>query len=171
MRAIAHYCHVLAGLMIEEFGFVRGRQHIGRASLMLAVQAMDGFPEAALADFAPMGVMPEDIATVLATGLPTGRGAWLMGFSTERQGVLFRHKETGALLPNAPAGLAGSPEAMMRGEGLGDADPALVAHMRDKFEFFGRLPEAMFQEALGRVLSRAPADARVFVTLSNTHPA
>ena len=115
MRAIAHYCHALADSMVEEFVHVRGRQHVARASLMLAVQAIAGFPEAALADFAPMGLLKEDVTTALATGLPQGPGAWLMGFSTELQAPLFRHKATGALLPNAPAGLAGPPQAMMRG--------------------------------------------------------
>jgi FkbH-like protein len=168
MRAVAHYCHLLTESMLEEFAFVRGRQHVSRASLMLAVQAMDGFPAAALADFAPMGLLREDVETALATGLPPGPGAWLMGFSTERDEVLFRHKATGALLPNAPAGLAGPPEAMMRGKRLGDADPALVAHMREKFEYFGHMTEAMLQDALRKVFSRAAADVRVFVTLSNT---
>ena len=168
MRAVAHYCHALADNIVEEFSFMRGRQHVGRANLMLAVQAMEGFPEQALADFAPMGVLPEDVATVLAMGPPSGPGAWLMGFSADVQGVLFRHKATGALLPNAPAGLAGSPMAMMRGESLGDADPALVAHIREKFTFFGTLPESMFQDALGKVFARAPQDVRVFVLLSNT---
>ncbi len=168
MRAIAHYCHGLADETVEEFAFVRGRQHVSRANLMLAVQAMDGFPEAALADFAPMGLLKEDLTTVLAADLPKGPGAWLMGFSTELQGVLFRHKATGTFLPNAPAGLEGSPEEMMRGERLGSADPALVAHVRDKFELFGRLPEPMFRDALRKVFSRAPADVTVFVMLSNT---
>jgi FkbH-like protein len=168
MRAIGHYCHVLTDSMIEEYGFFRGRQPVGRASLMLAVQAISGFPEAAREDFAPMGVLKEDIDTALAACLPPGPGAWLMGFSTERQGVYFRHKATGALLPNAPAGLAGTPKDMMRGENLGDADPALVAHMRETFEFFGNLPEPMFQDALRTVFDRAAADVRVFVTLSNT---
>ncbi len=156
MRAVSHYFGMVADRVIEEFDTVRNSQTPLVNHSLIAAQAMDGIDPHAVADFGMLGFLPEDFQTVLAGDLPAGPAVWLLSFSIEQGVPLFRHRQTGALLPAVPAGLAGEP------------DPEVQAHLRDHFDHEGTVPDAMFQGALRRIFARATPDVRIFVLLANT---
>ncbi len=171
MRAVSHYFGMVADRVIEEFDTVRAGQMPMPNHSLIAAQAMDGIDARAIADFAPLGFLPEDFETVLAGDPPPGPAVWLLSFSIEQGVPLYRHLATGALLPAIPAGLAGDPEAFMQGAAEEAVDPALAAHLRAKFAFAGAVPDAQFQQSLRRIFARAAPDTRVFVLLGNTRGA
>jgi hypothetical protein len=172
MLALSHYFGMLAGRVVEEFATVRAGQMQQRNHSLIATQAMRGIDPRALEDFAPLGFLPEDFETVLAGELPAGPAIWILGFSIEQPAAVYRHKATGALLPFDVADLQTSPAAMMRGTSADGADPAVIAHLREKFEFLGQRPDdrldRMLQDSLRQIFSRAGSDVRVFVLLANT---
>ena len=170
MRALSHYFTMIADRVIEEFDSARlGQTPLINASL-IASQAMHGLDPRAIADSAPLGFIPEDFETILAKDPPPGPAAWLLGFTIERPVAIYRHKATGMLLPASVIALDISPEAMMRGA-PNQADPAVIAHLREKFEYFGRRPDEriddMFRDSLRQIFSRAGSDVGVFVLLGN----
>ena len=172
MRALAHYFAMIADRVIEEFDTVRAGESPLLNHSLIATQAIHGIDPRAVADFAPFGFLPEDFNTILAGDVPAGPAVWLFGFSIELAVPLYRHRETGVFLPAVINGLPGHPARMMEGGPIGTADPATIAHLREKFTLLGRRPDeridTLFRESLHLIFARTPADTRVFVLLANT---
>ncbi len=172
MRALSHYFSMIAGRVIEEFDTVRAGQSPLINHSLIATQAMKGFDPRAIEDFLPLGFLPEDFNTILAGDAPAGPAVWLLGFTIEQPATVYRHKATGTLLPFNVTDLNISAAAMMRGDAAEGADPAVIAHLRDKFDFFGERPDnrldRLLQDSLRQIFSRAGRDVRVFVMLANT---
>jgi FkbH-like protein len=167
MRAVAHYFGAFTDRVYEEFDTIRQGQTPMVNHSLIALQAMRGIDDSAVADFAPFGFLPEDFTTLLAASLP-GPAIWLLSFTIEADTPLFSHRATGALLPASVVGMPRDRAAFMAGREAGEVDAAVAAHLRDKFEYTGIMPEALFRTALRAVFGRAGADVRVFVLLGNT---
>jgi FkbH-like protein len=170
MRALSHYFGMMAARVIEEFDTVRDGQAALVNHSLIASQAMQGIDARAVRDFARLGFLPEDFRTVLAGELPPGPAIWLLGFAIENGVPIFRHRETGALLPAMPHGLGPRDDlaALMRGEPAGAVDPAVAAHLRGRFTVAGKVSDQVFRQNLRRIFGRAGDDVRVFVLLANT---
>jgi FkbH-like protein len=174
MRALSHYFAGIADTVFEELLIARQGQATQVGHSLIAAQALAGMPERAVADFAMLGYRPEDFDIALTRPPLEGPAVWLFGFNLECQTPIYRHIKTGAFLPAIITGLAGSPAEMMKGGDPGDADPAVVAHLRKNFIFFGQRPDPriddLFRHALSQIFLRASEDVQIFVLLSNTHP-
>jgi FkbH-like protein len=172
MRALSHYFSMIAGRVIEEFDTVRAGQSPLINHSLIATQAMKGIDPRATLDFLPLGFLAEDFNTILAGDAPAGPAVWVLGFTIEQPATVYRHQATGTLLPFNVTDLGISAAAMMRGDAADGADPAVIAHLRDKFEFFGERPDErldrILQHSLRQIFSRAGSDVRVFVMLANT---
>ena len=167
MRALAHYFGMVADRVYEEFDTVRRGQAPLVNHSLIALQAMTGIDADAVADFAPFGFLPDDFKTVLALSCP-GHAIWVLSFTTDGGTPLFRHLATRALLPAYVTGMPRNIAAFMAGTEDGEVDLAVAAHLRARFAYEGKLPEALFRTALRAIFSRAGADVRVFVLLGNT---
>ena len=171
MRALAHYFSMVAERVYEEFDTVRNGQAPLVNHSLIAYQAMNGIDACAVTDFAPLGFLPEDFTPVMVESPPPpppGPAVWLLSFTVEAGSPIFRHLETGALLPAYVEGLKGHPAAFMAGSDDGEVDPAVAAHLRAKFAYDGPMPENLFRSALRAIFGRAGADVRVFILLGNT---
>ena len=167
MRALAHYFGMVADRVLEEFDTIRHGQTPLVNHSLIAAQAMAGIDARAVADFAPLGFVPEDFTTLLLSP-PAGPAIWLLSFTIEAGTPLFRHIETGAMLPAYVVGMPRDRAAFMAGTEAGEVDPAVAAHLRAKFAYVGLMPEALFRKALRAIFARAGAHVRVFVLLGNT---
>ena len=171
MRAISHYFAMVAERVIEEFDTVRNGQTPAVNHSLVALQAMGGIADAAIRDFAPFGFVADDFQTALAGPLPNGPAVWLFGFAVENKMPIFRHRETGALLPASLAGLGAIRNAatlMDDGPYAGGVDPALVTLLRDRFSYEGVIKPSDFTKTLTKILSVANPAVRIFIMLANT---
>ena len=174
MRALSHYFAGIADTIFEELQIARQGQAVQVGHSLIAAQAMAGMPDSAMTDFAMLGYAAEDFDITLTRPALEGPAVWLFGFNLECQTPIYRHIKTGAFLPAIVTGLDGSPAEMMKGGDPGNADAAVVAHLRKNFIFFGQRPDPriddLFRHALSQIFMRASEDVRIFVLLSNTHP-
>ena len=171
MRALSHYFTNIADKVFEDFQVFRNGQSVMVSHSLIASQALRGMPAQAIADFVPLGFLPEDFDIVLR-GPPDGPAVWIFGFALENRMPIYRHIATGAFLPASVAGLDVPVTAMMNGAACG-VDPAIVAHLREKFTLFGqgsdRRIDGLFRDSLRQIFAQAPSGVRIFVFLSNTH--
>ena len=168
LYALSHYFTPFAGKIIDELVVVRNGQQTLLSHSLVALQAIRGIDQRAIESLAPCGFLPEDFDTFLLQDSPPGKAVWLLSFTIEGWVPYYRHRQTGALLPIIPARLEISSAAMMRGESTLAADPALVAYLRENFEFCDRVPGSLFREALQAIFGRAPEGVHIFVLLANT---
>ncbi len=166
MRALSHYFAAVSGRIVDEAAAVRHGAVMQTSSTLLAVHAIDGAPRGLVQDAAPLGYLPEDFASLVASP-PAGPGLWLLNLFFEMPIPVLRHRATGALIPASRPGAVGQDLQNLAQPDGGGIDPALLAHVRRCFEFVGPLPDDIFCGALRRILSRAPQDARVFIVLAN----
>jgi hypothetical protein len=171
LRPLAHYFAMSIPRVIEEFDTVRRGQMPLLNHSVIAAQAMRGVDDEAIRYAAPLGYIAEDFRPFLSGPLPGGRAVWVLGFAIEQFAPLFRHISTGVLLPLHPMGLAGSPEAIMAGGDIGDADPEVIVHLRANFTFVGRRPndgiDAIFRDSLRAILSRGNGETAIFIVLGS----
>lgn len=172
LRPLAHYFAQSTDRVIEEFDTVRQGQLPLVNHSVIASQVIQGIDRRVIADAAPLGYIEDDFSTFLTGPIPAGPAVWLFGFAIEQLAPLFRHKETGVVIPWSPVGLGEALDVMMAGGPFGNADPGLVAHLREKFHYVGRRPNAeldsMFRESLHRIFSRAHDGIAIFVVLAST---
>jgi hypothetical protein len=171
MRALSHYFAMVSEKVIEEFDTTRRGQMALINHSLIATQVIRGIDQRAVEDFVPFGYENADFVTTLADELPPGPAVWVLGFTIEQPVPVYRHKETGALLPTVIADFRGNPAAMMRGGPFDGADPQVIAHLREKFDFFALRPDhrldQLFLDSLRLIFSRADKDVRIFVLLGN----
>jgi hypothetical protein len=169
MRALSHYFGMVADRVIEEFDTVRDGQIVLANHSLIAVQAMQGMEVAAVQDFAKLGFLAGDFETVLAGARPPGPAIWLLSFTIECGTPVFRHIETGALMPVFPKGMGngGDLAVLMRGAQLGTVDKAVAAHLRERFDFVGTVSDASLRDHLRIVFGSAGDGVQVFVLLAN----
>jgi FkbH-like protein len=168
MRAMAHYLDMVACRVVEEIAGVRDGMSRLTCGSVIAAHAIHGVPPALVRDAAPLGFAPEDFASVIAAPPAESPAIWLLNFTLERSVPVLRHKETGALLPAWILGIKGGALQMLRADpARSGLDPALVAHLREKFDMLGVLPDEIFEQNLRLILKQAPPDVRVFILLAN----
>ncbi len=171
LRPLAHYFALASDRVIEEFDTWRMDQMPLLNHSVIATQAIAGIDARAIRDAAPLGYIPEDFRPFVAGAVPPGPAVWVLGFAIEQLAPMFRHNETGVLLPWSPVGLSEPPDTMMAGGAHGKADPGIVAHLRGKFSYVGRRPNAeldtIFRASLRTLFARAGDDIAIFVVLAN----
>jgi FkbH-like protein len=169
LRPLAHYLSLSAVRVIEELDTHRIGQWPLLNHSVIAAQSMVGFDAELIRDAAPLGYIEEDFKPLLSGPVPEGRAVWVFGFAIEHLAPMFRHRATGTVLPWSAVGLTGTVDEMMAGGDIGNADPAVVAHLRAKFEYIGRRAneevDSIFRESLRAILSRATDEVSVFIVL------
>jgi FkbH-like protein len=172
MRALSHYFGMVAGRVVEEFDTVRNGLSPSVCHSVIAAQAIAAgdpanIPQDFVRDCAALGYAPEDFAT-LATAPPAGGpAAWLLSFTSEQFGALFRHRATGYLIPLVVAGLPLDAPLMRADPAHDGAHAALLAHLRAHFDCVDTNTDALFKENLRALLVRAGPSVRVFILLAN----
>ena len=166
MRALSHYFSAVSDSIVDEAAAVRHGGVVLTCSTLLAVHALNGAPPGLVQDALPLGYAPEDFASLIAAP-PAGPGLWLLNLFFEMPIPVLRHKATGALIPAARPGAAGADLDRLANPDGGGIDPALLGHIRQCFDFMGKLPDEIFCGNLQRILARAPPDVGVFIVLAN----
>ena len=169
IHTIAHYFGPDAGRIVRELHEVRdGVEPTISHSIMLR-HALCGVPDAAREAARPFGLRVEDFTSLIAEPPTTERpAAWILSFTHDNQTMLYRHKQTGVLIPirfyKSPhimrSYIGQSPDAV-------GTSQAVLDHLAANFEFAGPISDELFLENLGMVLARAPDIVRVFVLLGN----
>ncbi len=122
-----------------------------------------------------LGYVPEDFQPSLLDAAASA-DVWLLSFWADAHFVLYRHRQSGLLLPfTVPATLPGSGHADLTridpaslGERVtGHWTGAALAHLQREFSFAGLSPKPLFQANLRRLLSLAKPGARIFILGAN----
>ena len=167
LRPVAHYLAVSADEVIGEWNAPRNGTNVLWQHSVFARHAVEGFPEAALPAARLLGYQADDFASFLSQPPRVGQATvWVLSFWADLRAVLFRHKETGLVLPPAVGGIRKPGEPAKDGADVTDpARAALQARIDEEFEFVGRISPEDFRHNVRLVLGRAPAEAHVFILL------
>jgi FkbH-like protein len=172
LQAVCHYFNVGAFGASGEFNVHRHGTDARVDHSMFLRYAIAGLPPGALEACKAIGYRDEDFQTRLLEG--KGRVGWLLSFWSDAAYALYRHKQTGILVPFMLPG---------RADHLRDATAASVEdlppthrqtwladaleYLKQHFEFAGPITGATFKQNLNLTLDAAPPGAQIFILGAN----
>ena len=177
VRPMSHYFSMVAADIVEEFDTVRDGRTMPLNHTMFAHFARHGMPDAARAAMHRLGYTDADFASFI-THPPHGkRMLWVLNFWTEAGANLYRHRETGALIPVAFNPAAGKLMRQKLGPKSADArnwdttapgvDAAIIQTLRDEWDFVGGTPDDILSRNITDMIAGAPPGTQVVVLLAN----
>ncbi len=172
LQALSHYFKDLAPRELNDVNLVRDGRPVRLDHSVFIQHAMTGLPEAARADLEAVGFTDADFAPELLRLPEDGRGLWILSLWGDAKTTLYRHNETGTLLPirrsRAPQ------KASLPAHDLTKAEPSdypgdelLITTVRRAFTFAGGVPEATFRANVRTLFGRLRPPARAFILLAN----
>ena len=99
VRPMAHYFATVAEAVHEEFDTVRDGRTMALHHTVFADYAIHGAPPAARRAMLTLGYQEADFSSFITRAAAGRRGLWVLNFWTELGGYLYRHRESGALIP------------------------------------------------------------------------
>ena len=172
LHSLSHYFKDLAPLEINDVNLMRDDRPIRLDHSVFVHYAMTGLAEVARADAEAVGFTPADFSPELLRLPQEGRGLWLLSLWGDANTTLYRHNETGMLLPIRRNRTAH--KARLPAHDLTQADPAeypaeevLIETVRRAFSFAGAIPEAAFRANVRSLFGRLRPPAQAFILLAN----
>jgi hypothetical protein len=174
LRAVCHYFSLGALGSSGEFNFNRHGCDVRIDHSMFLRYAVTGLPPGGMEACKGLGYREEDFRTRLFDQR-AGTGAWLLSFWSDAAYAVYRHRETGAVVPFMfprwhqttdvrKASLDDLPAEQDRSRYV---DP--LAHLKENFDYTGVISEALFKENLKIILNAAPRNTRVFILGANEY--
>lgn len=177
VRPMAHYFATVAETVHEEFDTVRGGRTMALHHTVFADYAIHGVPPAARRAMLMLGYQDADFSSFITHAAAGRRGLWVLNFWTELGGYLYRHRESGALIPVQFNPGAHARMVRKLGRAAADArnwdaveaqvDPVVLEFLRTEFDYVGATPEDVLHRNIADMLRQAPAGTKVFVLLAN----
>ena len=173
LAAVSHYLSDLANACFIEHHLVRDDRAIRIDHSAFLGLALTEVPAEADRDFAALGYIPSDYTSAIANEANAGGTAvWFLSFWIDSFAVLYRHKQSGLLIPFA---LPRNPHMTMDVTGLSDAylaaytdSPerrAAVTTLKNAFEFYGQSDAATVRPILRKLVERAGPDTLICILL------
>src|ERR1700679_575675 len=174
LRAVCHYFSVGALGSSGEFNVSRQGCDIRIDHSMFLRYAITGLPTGGMEACRGLGYSEEDFRTTLLDQI-AGTRAWLLSFWSDSAFAVYRHRETGVVVPFMfprwhqatdvrNASLDALPAEHDRSWFVGP-----LAHLKENFDYAGVISEALFKENLKIILNAAPRNTRVFILGANEH--
>ena len=172
LQSLSHYFRDLAPREFTDLNLVRDDRPVRLDHSVFIGHAITGLPAAARADAAEVGFIDADFSPELLRLPEQGHGLWLLSLWGDASTYLYRHVETGLLLPvrrnRTPPKVAVQVHDLTQAEPSDyPGDEALVATVRRAFAFAGGISEAAFRANLRILLGRLRPPARAFILLAN----
>ena len=177
VRPLSHYFSMVAYEVVEEFDTVRDGRTMPLNHSIFAHYALHGMPQAARAAFHRLGYTDADFTSFITDPPPGARMLWVLNFWTEAGANLYRHCETGALIPVAFNPDAARAMHAKLGRKADDArnwdrdapgvDGRIIETLAREFDHVGNTPDDILRRNIAGILARAPAEAMVILLLAN----
>ena len=177
VRPLSHYFAMVADRVVEDFDTVRDGRTMPLNHSMFAHYAIHGVPPAARPAFARLGYIEADFTAFITAPPASARMLWVLNFWTEAGANLYRHRETGALIPVAFNPAAAKAMHAKLGARANDVrnwdasapgvDRAVIDTLVAEFEYAGSTPDDVLQSNVAEMIARAPAGTMVIVLLAN----
>jgi FkbH-like protein len=162
LNATMHYFSLVADQIVGEFDALRdGKRMIWQHS-MFARYAIEGIGPEQRQAACSLGYGGEDYNSYLAKPVTTsGTAVWIFSFVADAGAKLYRHRQTGVMLPLAPTA------QMMADDGPKAplVDPAIAGEIAANWEFLNDTPEPDFKYNLRLILGQAPPGTHIFIIL------
>jgi FkbH-like protein len=174
LRAVGHYFSLGAFRSSGEFNLNRHECDVRIDHSMFLRYALTGMPPGGMEACKGLAYCEEDFRTRLLDRR-AGIGAWLLSFWSDAAFAVYRHRETGVVVPFMfprwhqatdvrKASLDDLPAELDRSWFAGP-----LAHLKENFDYMGVISEALFKENLKVILNAAPRNTRVFILGANEH--
>ncbi len=177
VRPMSHYFSMVSTEVVEEFDTVRDGRTMPLNHTMFAHYAIHGMTEAQRAVMRRLNYTDDDFSSFITDAPRDARMLWVLNFWTEAGANLFRHRETGALIPVAFNPDAGKAMRQKLGRDANDArnwdldapgvDPAVITYLREAFDFVGNTPDDVLVRNIADMIGCAPPGTMVVVLLAN----
>jgi FkbH-like protein len=177
VRPLSHYFGMVAAEVVEDFDTARNGRTMPLNHSIFAHYALHGLPEQARSAMHRLGYSDEDFTSFITRAPHDKRMLWVLNFWTEAGNNLYRHRETGALIP-----IAFNPDAAKHmhkklGPAAADArnwdidapgvDPAIIETLRAEFEHAGNTPDQLLKRTIADMIAAAPPGTMVILLLAN----
>jgi FkbH-like protein len=169
LHAVSHYFTLLVKNTFGEYNYVRDGANLRLDHSMFARYALTGLDATSRHALQAFGFQDQDFDSAIPRLPRDGAGIWLLSFWADADNALYRHRQTGVM---APLQLPGRVPTNMRNlialsDAESGADPVFLRHLREEFEYVGRISEADFKANVRLVLERAPPAVPVFILQAN----
>src|SRR5438477_186136 len=173
LAAVEHYARLVSANVRGEYNFVRNGLDYRINHSLLTRYAIEGLPEGAAQAVYRLGYAPEDFRSALFSDpLP---GHWILNLLPDQWVALYRHKETGPLIPFVVAPQQRQPNACeltdaQRRE-LTDNPAALTAleTVAREFSYAGHITGPIFKGNLHTILQAIPEESKIFIILNKQY--
>src|SRR2546423_646503 len=173
LAAVEHYARLVSANVRGEYNFVRNGLDYRINHSLLTRYAIEGLPEGAAQAVYRLGYAPEDFRSALFSDpLP---GHWILNLLPDQWVALYRHKETGTLIPFVVAAQRRQPNACeltdaQRRE-LTDNPAALTAleTLAREFSYAGHITGPIFKGNLHTILQAIPEESKIFIILNKQY--
>ena len=168
LEAVAHYVTIHAGTLHLRLNTSRAGIEIRRDHSQMLRYALEGVSSAQRAAMLALGYSEADLERP-GSDLLASR-VWVLSFWADAHYQLYRHRDTGALVPFSPASLGHNDLFELPAKEISDRRPtpeaiAAIATLRDQYEPVGRIDEDRFKDNIRAILGAAGADTQVLVLL------
>ena len=152
LAAVTHYFGLAEGSVVSELSAARQGTVVLWHHSMFARYAIEGVQPAEMQAFGLLGYQNDAFDTYLARlargraqpARADARSVWVLSFWSDLSARLYRHRETGAMLPLAVAGGLIPPQRPANARDV-PADQTVLARIAEAFEFVGATPEADYR--------------------------
>lgn len=173
LAAVSHYLSDLANECFIEHHLVRDDRAIRIDHSAFLGLALTEVPAEADRDFAALGYIASDYTSAIANeGGEGGTAVWFLSFWIDSFAVLYRHKQTGLLIPFA---LPQNPHMTVDVTALSEdylapftdspARRAAVTTLENAFEFHGQSDAGTMRPILRKLVERAGPDTLICILL------
>ena len=174
LRAVCHYFSLGALGSSGEFNFNRHGCDVRIDHSMFLRHAVTGLPPGGMEACKGLGYREEDFRTRLFDQR-AGTGAWLLSFWSDAAYAVYRHRETGAVVPfmfpkwhqTTDVRKASLDDLPAEHDRSWIVDP--LVHLKENFDYMGVISEALFKENLKIILNAAPRSTRIFILGANEY--
>jgi FkbH-like protein len=171
---LAHYFQMSAKEVIGEFNLVRRALSIRLDHSLMLRYAIEGVDDERMQIFEGLGFVPDDFQTAFVDH-PEEPCIRLLSTWVDVQGIVYRHKQSGTLVPykvkrmskKGVDVLGGEEDLQNHLEELPRRAADSVRYLRDNFEFIGILPEKDADEAWDVILDAVPEGQPIFLALAS----
>jgi len=173
LEAVAHYVTIHAGTLFLRLNTSRGGIEIRRDHTQMLRYALEGIEGERLESMLALGYDMEDLQRPSPELLDSR--VWMLSFWADAYYHLYRHRQTGDVVPFSPASLGHTDLFSISDEEIAHRHPtpeatAALQYFRQHYESVGRIGEAAFKENVRAILSRAPASTQVLVLMMGEQP-
>jgi FkbH-like protein len=177
VRPLSHYFGMVSASVTEDFDTVRNGRTMPLNHSIFAHYALHGMPPAARAAMHRLGYVDADFTSFITDAPADTRMLWVLNFWTEAGANLYRHRDTGALIPVAFNPVAAKAMYKKLGSGANDVrnwdrdapgvEPAVIDTLCAEFDYVGSTPDAVLIQTIRDMIARAPAGTMVVLLLAN----